>query len=146
MKGLKPCFTSDTVNQILAIQLDLSHDEVFSATRGRGHRLRRDLKRQDDHVVLSMDDYKLIFCTCLRTRLTIKFMHDVQPKLSFLQPTKHNEWSFSADALKSAAHDIAWPVHERIGLLTFGGHNYSSDTPPVSFVAWHCASCDKQCP
>lgn len=85
-----------------------------------------------------MEDYTPVVRTCLHAWFTIKFIHAVQSKLLSLQPTKQKEFFFNSDALQAAAREKAWPNHELVGMLTYGGHDYSSETPPVPWSPRIC--------
>lgn len=75
---------------------------------------------------------------------TVKFDLQGKPELVSAQPTKPIDWESHAAALQPAEKQIAWPENELIGMLTYRGYDYSSDTPMVSWFAPHSASVCKQ--
>lgn len=140
IRGLKSCFNPMVVNHIAAMKSDLALDETFAVTRGRVHRPRSHPKRMADHVALSTEDYTTIVRTFIRAGFAVKVTPEVQAELLSTQFTKPSELGFNAKELKAAVREITWLDHEIVEMLTFGGHEYSPNTPPVSWFTPHSAS------
>lgn len=138
--GWTSSFILKAVDRIKTIQVELARDEMLAATRRKAHRPQRDPTGLADHVVLSMKDYTHVVKRCIRVGFTIKYTARGHPEIVSALPTKETEWGYKANALQAAARTIEWPDHELLTMLTFGGYEYSADTPPVSWFALHSAS------
>lgn len=140
----KCCFPHDVVARINAICVDLAPDVQLAAISSRVHRPRRDPRRMSDHVRISLEDYSTLVRRCLAAGFTIQFVPDRRPKLATVQVTQPEDWRFNAAELQSAVRAISWPDNELIAFLTFGGYDYSADTPSVSWFSPHSSSVYKE--
>lgn len=85
--------------------------------------------------MISMEEYTPVICTRIRAGFAIKLTQDGLPGLLSAHPTKPGEWGFKAAALRVAVQELTWPENELMNMLSFGGHDYSSDKPPVSLFS-----------
>lgn len=131
IRGWTCCPIEPAVAQINAIRADVAHDEHFAQMKGHAYRPRRDRKRIGDHLVLFKEDYAPIFHRCLRAGFTILFDTNGSPRFVHAQPKMLGDWGFNAAALQAAERSMEWPDRELLDFLTYGGYDYSANTPPV---------------
>lgn len=87
-----------------------------------------------------MEDYAPIVHSCIRAGFIIRFETNEHHRIMHAQPTRPEDWGFNAAALQTTKRAIELIDRKLLNFLTYGGYNYSANTPLVSWFAPHSVS------